>query len=74
MLRKKQEVFPKQRDNLGQTPTLPHFWGVARSNFLLVKSTDSRAGNKTTDLSLFKAKSNFKFRKNEYEYYITTLY
>lgn len=47
MLRKKQEVFSQPRDNLGQAPTLPHFWVVARSNCLLVKSTDSKAGDKT---------------------------
>ena len=61
MLRKIQEVFSQPRDNLGQAPTLPHFWVVARSNFLLVKSTDSKAGDKTTNfLFFFKAMSNFK--------------
>ena len=52
MLRKKQEVFSQPRNNLGQAPTLPHFWEVARSNCLLVKSTDSEAGNK---LSFFQS-------------------
>lgn len=60
MLRKNQEVFSQPRDNLGQAPTLPHFWVVARSNCLLVKSTDSKAGEKTTNIPLFKAVSNFK--------------
>lgn len=60
MLRKKQEVFSQPRDNLGQAPTLLHFWMVARSNCLLVKSTDSEAGDKTTNLTFFKAMSNFK--------------
>lgn len=60
MLRKKQEVFSQPRDNLGQAPTLPHFWVVTRSNYPLVKSTDSEAGDKTTNLTFFKAMSNFK--------------
>lgn len=55
MLRKKQEVFSQPRDNLGQTPTLPHFGMVTRSNCLLVKSTDNEVGNKTTNYPLFKA-------------------
>ena len=63
MLKKKQEVFSQPRDNLGQAPTFPHFWVVARSNCLLVKSTDSEAGDKTTSYPLFKAMSNFKIRK-----------
>ena len=60
MLRKKQEVFSHPRDNLGQAPTLPHFWVVTHSNCLLVKSTDSEAGDKTTNLTFLKAMSNFK--------------
>lgn len=59
MLRKKQEVFSQPRDNLGQAPSPPHLWIAARSNYLLVKSTDSDAGDKTTNLSLFQ--SNIKF-------------
>lgn len=63
MLRKKQEVFSQPRDNLGQAPSTPHLWIAARSNCLLADSTDSEAGDKTTNLSLFKAMSNFKIRK-----------
>ena len=60
MLRKKQEVFSQLRDNLGQALTLPHLWVVARSNSLLVNSTNSDAGDKATKLPLFIAMSNFK--------------
>ena len=60
MLRKKQVVFSQPRDNLGQAPTLPHFWVVARSNCLLADSTDYNAGGKTTNIPLFKAVSNCK--------------
>ncbi len=49
MLRKKQEVFSQPRDNLGQAPSPPHLWIAARSNYLLVKSTESEAGNKATN-------------------------
>lgn len=63
MLRKKQEVFFQQRDNLGQAPSPPHLWIAARSNCLLANSTDSDVGDKTTNLPLFKAMSNLKIRK-----------
>ena len=56
-------MFSQPRDNLGQAQTPPHFWVVARSNCLLVKSTDSEAGNETTNYPLFKAMSNFKIRE-----------
>lgn len=58
MLRKKQEVFSQPRDNLGQAPSTPHLWIAARSNCLLANSTDSDAGDKTTNLPLFIAMSN----------------
>jgi hypothetical protein len=60
MLRKNQEVFSQPRDNLGQAPSHPQLWVVARSNCLLANSTDSDAGDKTTNLPLFIAMSNFK--------------
>ena len=60
MLKKKQEVFSQPRDNLGHVPTLSHPWIVARSNRLLANSTDSDAGDKTTNLPLFIAMSNLK--------------
>lgn len=63
MLRKKQEVFSQPRDNLGQAPSPSHLWIAARSNCLLADSTDYNAGNNTTNLSLFKAMSNFKIKR-----------
>lgn len=63
MLRKKQEVFSQPRDNLGQAPSHPQLWVVARSNCLLADSTDYNAGDKTTNLSLFKAMSNSKIKR-----------
>lgn len=63
MLRKKQEVFSQPRDNLGQATSTPHLWIAARSNYLLADSIDYNAGDKTTNLSLFKAMSNSNIKR-----------